>query len=611
MIRKVSVLAVIMLLVGYGSALKSTGADKPKYLVLISDSHLGFQQSNDAFSDFLQDVRKLPFKVQAIINNGDIAEVGRPEVFDYYVRQMNELHIPHFDVIGNHDTRWSPTGKEAFIQHIGPRYFSKDFWGMHWMFLDTTLDHQTQGHLDFREMDWIKNDLQQTPKDKPILVFSHHPLLWRGISVDNGMDVFNLFKGHRVAAFFNGHGHKLERMVFRGFPFIENDALFHHQYLILQKSGDKIQLYAKTFGDSELHPWLDFSLLPESNKIAEKETNVKMRPLVSPFQESKSFPLGEVYSGLVTDGKRIFCGTLDGAVWALDSNGKILWEKGLNGSILSSPVYDKGVLYVASDAGTLVALNAMTGATKWTFSAKASFAAPPFISENSLFIGSGDHSFYAINLATGKEQWRVFLGDYTEAQAVADSQAVYVGAWDHTFYALNRENGDLLWKKNIGKAIYYSPSVVHPILLGDNVIVTGKNHQIYAFDQRSGDERWKVEVNDGFTNSVIMNHQLLVPETSGGLAILDPDTGETLWRKKFSGSFYNASPVSDGDELFLITVEGKLIAFNVKSQTVDKEVQVSRGFNFSTPVIADGKLWVGSLDGNLYSVPLAEIRDSP
>src|SRR5579864_3432253 len=89
-------------------------AEEPFRVILISDSHLGFKKSNEAFQNFLKDVQELPFKVKYLINNGDIAEVGTEKTFQQYLDGIRSLDVTAFNVIGNHDTRWAPIGKDLY-----------------------------------------------------------------------------------------------------------------------------------------------------------------------------------------------------------------------------------------------------------------------------------------------------------------------------------------------------------------------------------------------------------------------------------------------------------------------------------------------------------------
>jgi len=582
-----------------------TFADEPFRAVLISDSHLGFKKSDEAFAKFLEDLKTLPFTPQVLINNGDITETGANDVFERYQKMVTGLFKQSFAVIGNHDTRWNPEGKKAFAERINPIYFSKDFAGIHWMFLDSTIEHQTQGHADFRELAWIKKDLADVPPDEPILVFSHHPFKWRGISVDNGFDVIKLFSGHDVAAYFNGHGHSLVHLSFQGVPFIENDALFHDHYLILEKNGDQISLSVKTVGEAELKPWMTLSLHPQ--KTAEP---FPVNPEI--FNGIQAVEVGEIYAGLASDDHRVYAGTLSGDVIAVDPTGKTVWTKTLDGDVLAAPVVSGNRLVVGTKAGTLYAFKATDGSALWKKHQGYPFPAPPVIADDTIFIGAGDKNVYAYDLKTGQEKWHTPLGNFTEMKPAIQDGKVFIGAWDHTFYALDEKDGHIIWKTNIGKAMYYSPAVADPVLSKDLVIVAAKDHFVYALDQKTGEIRWSKPSNDSFSSPLLNpgdnllsrgTFDILFAEVSGRVMALDGDHGTELWTKKLNTAFYNASPVEDDNFIYLVGVNGEYIKLNRKTHEIEDHLKFSPGWTFSTPVLFRGKLWVGSLDGYLYAIP--------
>ncbi len=642
-------------------------AENPLWVVLIADSHLGFKKSNEAFQAFLKDVSTLPFKPRIVINNGDVTEIGDPQLFELYKKGIDPIFEESYSVIGNHDTRWSPEGKKAFARSIDPRYYSKDFRGIHWMFLDSTLEHQTQGHVDRKEIRWIQSDLKDVPRDTPILVFSHHPFQWRGMSVDDGTDVVSLFQGYNVPAFFNGHGHKLERIQFRGIPFIENDALYHGNYLLFKKSGDRVELFEKAIGQPVLQSWFEFALHPKpsTSRILSPKLNARVKNIFhvryalgnalapslqvdhespislpkkagtgevsvklgqagwhllrlyssseSPPEDQtwvfspdkiKAIPLGEIYAGLASDGKDVFLGTLDGNVFALGKTGEIRWKRSLDGNVLAAPCADHDKVFVGTKGGSLYALGSKSGNTLWKFKRDFPFAAPPYVFGKTLFVGNGDKNFYAIDTETGKEKWETALGNFTEMQAVADQGKVFVGAWDHTFYALDAEDGHVIWKKNIGKAIYYSPALARPLVADGVVHVIGKDHHAYAFDEKTGEEKWTLEIADGFASPLLLSNEILFPSESGHLVAVDRDKGEISWQKKLDTAFYSASPIAQGEAILLVGVDGRFFILDGKTHETRVALRVSRGFNFSTPVIVGGKIWIGSLDGYLYAIPL-------
>ena len=73
-------------------------------------------------------------------------------------------------------------------------------------------------------------------------------------------------------------------------------------------------------------------------------------------------------------------------------------------SVRSSPAVANGVMYVGSDDHKVYALDAATGATKWTITTGDSVRSSPAVSNGVMYVGSGDHKVYALDAATGADE---------------------------------------------------------------------------------------------------------------------------------------------------------------------------------------------------------------
>ena len=88
-------------------------------------------------------------------------------------------------------------------------------------------------------MDWLRQDLGRTPKDQPIVVVLHIPLLTTfyqatqgataaappGRVVVNNLDVLDAFTDHNLALVLQGHLHVAERLQWRNTTFITGGAI--------------------------------------------------------------------------------------------------------------------------------------------------------------------------------------------------------------------------------------------------------------------------------------------------------------------------------------------------------------------------------------------------
>lgn len=146
--------------------------------------------------------------------------------------------------------------------------------------------------------------------------------------------------------------------------------------------------------------------------------------------------------------------------------GKVAWKYG---SKLKNPLlYQDGMVYVTSQAGTIYAVNAATGKNKWSSSANSKGVSQLIIDKDQLFTtGSGDIQSY--NLKDGKLQWRDNFSQPLFEPIVIEGNLVLAqnsesGAYTYDIlHAFDRSTGKELWKS-------WNHSL--PIAAGDGTLIS-------------------------------------------------------------------------------------------------------------------------------------------
>ncbi len=153
-----------------------------------------------------------------------------------------QIDAPLRFVPGNHDLDYDATDDkdsfDTFRQQMGPAYFSYDVGKTHFVGLDNVVfpckkatdnadgkrpscDDPAKpvynGRLTDEQLQWLKNDLANTPKDYQVVLASHIPLVSFADmtspihSTDNVKEIWKLLEG-RKALSLSGHTHSLENM---------------------------------------------------------------------------------------------------------------------------------------------------------------------------------------------------------------------------------------------------------------------------------------------------------------------------------------------------------------------------------------------------------------
>jgi len=84
---------------------------------------------------------------------------------------------------------------------------------------------------------------------------------------------------------------------------------------------------------------------------------------------------------------------------------KLRWSFQTGGPVKSSAAIDDGKVFVGSDDGAVVALDLATGRRLWSFQTGEGVEASPLTRNGTVYIGSGDGKLYALDAATGALKW--------------------------------------------------------------------------------------------------------------------------------------------------------------------------------------------------------------
>lgn len=271
-----------------------------------------------------------------------------------------------------------------------------------------------------------------------------------------------------------------------------------------------------------------------------------------------------------------------------------------------------------------------------------------------VFPGSFEPYQMALNATTGDILWETettgamcFSGSYYEGKLLK------AGEQDNTFYCFDAETGDILWEYHPGTQLGYwvsGSAAAYGMVYGLN-----KDGHLYALDVESGELMWKYEgpgymfwpgwpvVGDGkvyaTTGQRVSYHPHTLEYSESEFVCLDAFTGKPVWKLPIEAHPPRESTALAYGNLYLIPgyiEENKMDSYETldevwaigrKSWGVWRGDSGNRGaggsgpteFNLrwkftadggvtSTPVIADGKVYVGSQDRNIYSLDARDGR---
>lgn len=226
------------------------------------------------------------------------------------------------------------------------------------------------------------------------------------------------------------------------------------------------------------------------------------------------------------------------------------WRFSLSEQINQQPLFYRNKIILATNHGTLVAIDERTGSTVWTKKYEKDVSAQPFVKNDLLYTGYVDGTVVAIDPINGSEVWR-----YT----IPNSKLIYTG-------------------------LTYSET---QLIFGDSGGV------IHALSLRNGQEKWsfatpnpetidQLVTKDGITwfGTILFDRgKLYVIRTHGYIAEIDASSGKVNWQHE-THSIIRTEPLLTRTSLLLSNDQHRLLTLNRQNG----EVVASTESTNTTPV---------------------------
>lgn len=323
---------------------------------------------------------------------------------------------------------------------------------------------------------------------------------------------------------------------------------------------------------------------------------------------------GSVDASPVIVGDHVYVGNSDGKLVCLRrDSGALVWEFRTEGPVLGAAEVGAGRVYTGSVDGSVYALDASSGVLVWRHrTERPVLTAPAFLGDRVVF-GSTDGTIRAVDPATGRTLWLVAHGAPVSAPpAVADGVLCF-GDERGGVFALQSSDGTEVWRGKLSGQVIGAPTVAGDVLLvplmSASALGPPETEFLTAWRLSDGTKLWSAEKPSAES---VMGSPVVVGKTVWALLVggyvstgvlngYSLADGKKVGEQKFGVLVADAALAVAGDTLYLAGENGLVYFLSAKSGAVVKSVALG-GKVFSSPAIADGRLYVGCQDGKLYCI---------
>jgi len=628
---------------------------KPFTFAHISDTHIGTTGNADRLTSALADIQATFPEVEFIINTGDVTEMGYKEEFADYQNAVKEWIKPIHHCVGNHDSRWSESGKENYREALGETYTTFEHKGVRFILLDVAMLVQHYAHFDGIQMARLRADLAKLTAGQPAVLALHHPPLHRGRYMDNEKKFAELIRPFNVPLVLMGHIHSLERYTLNGTTFAAGGSTSgkgHNSgfYRVFRVGGDQIEALTRDFvkkvTTAEPSIPLPKIMSPAGAVIVHEDgttgsaVRFRIEGLTGAKAQETTYLIDDVVSGSTTadahgdytiDARALNNGIHELAVTFADDKGtsqvraayfrndaanrpgpRITREFDLLAGSQAHPTVVGDILFVAANDQMLRAIDLPTSTLLWQRNLNREILSAPVVSGNRVYVASLDKHIYCLDSTNGTTAWKFETGGAILATPLVTTSTVYIGSGDYHLYALDAATGDIKWKFKAERLIKMTPA-----LNGDRLIFGAWDNTIYCLNAADGKLIWKVPASTAplfsaaTSNIATTGTRAIVCTHDYSVRGLDTRNGAHVWLHRPApgelGPSYS-SPVFKGNVAYVGSIDGRVLGFDADSgrKVFDVNVRPAKtdALFDSIPTIDGDKLYIGSVGGNLYCVDI-------
>jgi len=272
----------------------------------------------------------------------------------------------------------------------------------------------------------------------------------------------------------------------------------------------------------------------------------------------------------------------------------------------------EGRAYLASSTGTVLALDAQTGAEVWRNQLDTPLSAG--VGSDGRLAAVVTRANELVVLDAGKVAWRQKIKALTLTAPLVAGGRVFTLSADRSVSAFDAQTGQRLWQQQrTGEALVLEQAGLLTAVA--DTLVVGYSGRVAGLNPLTGASRWEttlvsargtneverlVDVVSGFSRD---GNQLCVRAFQYAVSCLDAASGRLLWSKSANGS---SGVTGDAATVYGSESDGRLSAWSRKDGEKAWTLDRYRFRVLSAPLVAGNSLIFGDDSGNLHVLSKAD-----
>lgn len=611
------------------------GKDGSHQYVHVSDTEIFNTEGNEAW---VRNIREYAANENAafIIHTGDICyENGMKK----HIKLMNteNMNVPVFYCIGNHDLVKGKYGEEVFENNYGPVYYSFDVANVHYIVTPMPGGDHKPGYTRLDVCRWLKNDLAHIKPGTPIVVFNHDILTYGDEFIYKGSETESIdLNKHNLKAWVYGHWH-INHVKKQGSVYTVCTSVLDKGGIDHSTSAFRI-MHVDGKGDfsSELrYSYLNNSICIASpaGHTASPEVTVNVYSSASPVRRvtytcldqdkpvlrdkrlsqssdwcwTATLPLKETHAGkeLTIQVEAEF---KNGETARSEKNFVYLPQQA---DIRLTENWDNLLGNATHTAKAATALDSIPGLA-WVKNIGANiYMTSPLIHNGNIYTASVDEDLkgrahiYALDGKSGEIKWKYPVKSSVKNTIAIDNGLVFAQDVLGNLYAVDCESGKLCWESKL--PVNGLPALIDGLVACDGVVYAGTGKALSAFEARTGRRIWKNEgwsQREGTTSTLTQGNGILIGSVQwSALYGNDSKTGKMLWSVSNHGlRNRGASAAMHGSLLYLISEKSFFILEAATGRIIVRKPLPYNLDATSTPLLTDKEIIFGTANKGLVAL---------